>query len=145
MSLMFHRGFAGGSSVKVPACQCRRDKRCRFNPWVRKIPWRRKWRSTEQPSSLQSIGSQCVRHDWSDLACMRTGSVWQKGFLQLDHLISLPDHVDSAWHWWVNVGSSVVPNVEYTTLVGCGGRRYAVVWMFPKTPMLKSSPTWWSV
>ena len=23
-------------------CQCRRYKSCRFNPWVRKIPWRRK-------------------------------------------------------------------------------------------------------
>ena len=25
------------------ACQC---KRCRFDPWVRKIPWRRKWQPT---------------------------------------------------------------------------------------------------
>ena len=24
-------------------CQCRRHKRRGFNPWVRKIPWRRKW------------------------------------------------------------------------------------------------------
>ena len=30
-------------SGKEPTCQCRRCKRCRFNPWVRKIPWRRKW------------------------------------------------------------------------------------------------------
>ena len=28
---------------KEPACQCRRLKRCGFDPWVRKIPWRRKW------------------------------------------------------------------------------------------------------
>ena len=34
-------GFPGGPSNKEPACQCRRPKRCRFNPWVRKIPWRR--------------------------------------------------------------------------------------------------------
>ena len=26
---------------KESACQCRRR---RFNPWVRKIPWRRKWK-----------------------------------------------------------------------------------------------------
>ena len=25
------------------ACQWRRHKRCRFNPWARKTPWRRKW------------------------------------------------------------------------------------------------------
>ena len=24
--------------------QCRRHRRCRFNPWVKKIPWRRKWK-----------------------------------------------------------------------------------------------------
>ena len=28
---------------KEPACQCRRHG---FNPWVRKIPWRRKWQLT---------------------------------------------------------------------------------------------------
>ena len=39
-------GFPGGASGKEPACQCRRHKRRGFNPWVRKIPWRRKWQST---------------------------------------------------------------------------------------------------
>ena len=34
-------GFPGGPSNKEPACQCRRPKRCSFNPWVRKTPWRR--------------------------------------------------------------------------------------------------------
>ena len=29
------------TSGKEPACQCRRHKRCRFNPWVRKIPGRK--------------------------------------------------------------------------------------------------------
>ena len=36
-------GFSGGISGKESACQCRRHKRCRFVPWVRKIPWRRAW------------------------------------------------------------------------------------------------------
>ena len=34
-------GFPGGTSGKEPACQCKRFKRLRFNPWVGKIPWRR--------------------------------------------------------------------------------------------------------
>ena len=38
--------FLGGTSGKEPACQCRRHKRHRFDPWVRKIPWRRKWQPT---------------------------------------------------------------------------------------------------
>ena len=33
-------GFPGGTSGKEPACQCQRHG---FDPWVRKIPWRRKW------------------------------------------------------------------------------------------------------
>ena len=30
-------------SVKNPPCKCRRWKRQRFDPWVRKIPWKRAW------------------------------------------------------------------------------------------------------
>ena len=39
-------GFLGDTSSKESTCQCRRLKRCGFNPWVRKIPWRRKWQPT---------------------------------------------------------------------------------------------------
>ena len=39
-------GFPGGTSGKEPACQCRRPKRLRFNPGVRKTPWRRAWQRT---------------------------------------------------------------------------------------------------
>ena len=35
-------GLLDGTSGKEPACQCRRHKRHGFNPWVRKIPGRRK-------------------------------------------------------------------------------------------------------
>ena len=32
--------------VKEPACQCGIRKRCGFDPWVGKIPWRREWQPT---------------------------------------------------------------------------------------------------
>ena len=35
-----------GGSVVNNACQWRRHRRCSFNLWVKKIPWRRKWQST---------------------------------------------------------------------------------------------------
>ena len=41
-------GFPSATSGKEPACQCRRYKRCGFDPWVRKIPWRR----ARQPTSV---------------------------------------------------------------------------------------------
>ena len=67
-------GFPGGSSGKEPGCQCRRLKRCGFDPWVWKIPWRRAWQPTpvflpgesprtEQPGGLKSTGLQRVAYD----------------------------------------------------------------------------------
>ena len=44
------QGFPGGESGKEPACQYRRRKRCRFDPRVGKISWRRTWQPT--PVSL---------------------------------------------------------------------------------------------
>ena len=56
-------------------CQCRGHKRQRFNPWVRKNPWRRKgnrcnilaWKIPwkEGPSGLKPMGWQRVRQDWA--------------------------------------------------------------------------------
>ena len=37
-----YMGFPGGISGKEPACLYRRDKSCRFDPWVGKITQRRK-------------------------------------------------------------------------------------------------------
>ena len=34
----YKKGFLGSSAVKI--CQC---KRCGFDPWVQKVPWKRKW------------------------------------------------------------------------------------------------------
>ena len=69
-------GFPVCTSGKEPARQCRRPKRQGFNPWVRKISWRRAWQPTpvflprespraEEHGRLQSMGSQRVRHDWA--------------------------------------------------------------------------------
>ena len=37
-------GFPGGSAVKNLAAN--QGRRCRFDPWVGKIPYRRKWQPT---------------------------------------------------------------------------------------------------
>ena len=39
-------GFPGSASGKEPSCQGRRCKGHGFNPWVRKIPWKRAWQPT---------------------------------------------------------------------------------------------------
>ena len=39
-------GFSGGASSKESVYQCRRQNRLRFDPWVKKVPWRRTWQLT---------------------------------------------------------------------------------------------------
>ena len=69
-------GFPGGASSKESVCQCRRCKRWRFDPWVRKIPWSRKWQPTpvflpgkipctEEPDGATVMGLQRVGHGWA--------------------------------------------------------------------------------
>ena len=71
--------FPGGTSGKKPTCQCRRDKRRGFHPWVGNITWRRAWQPTlvflpgeshrqKDSGRLQSTGWQKLGNDWSNLA-----------------------------------------------------------------------------
>ena len=43
LKILAHWGFPDSSADKESTCQCRRPG---FNPWVRKIPWRRAWQAT---------------------------------------------------------------------------------------------------
>ena len=43
---LYFQNSAGGTSGKELTCHCRRCKRGRFDPWVRKIPRRRAWQPT---------------------------------------------------------------------------------------------------
>ena len=63
-------------SGKEFSCQCRRHNRRRFDPWVGKMPWRRKGQPTpvflprkfhgqRSLAGYKSIGSQRVRHNWA--------------------------------------------------------------------------------
>jgi len=56
------KGFPGNASGKEPACQCRRHKRCGFDPWVGKIPRRREC----QPIPVFLPGES---HGWRSLVC----------------------------------------------------------------------------
>ena len=76
-----YMGFPGGASGEESACQPWTHKRCGFDPWVRKTPWRRAWKPTpvflpgespwtEAHGGLQSIESHWVRYDWSKFVCV---------------------------------------------------------------------------
>ena len=78
-------------SGKEFVCQCRRHQRHRFDPWVRKIPWRRKWQPTpvflaEESCEQRSLAGcspwDCKESDTTEHACwiiffnMLLDSIW---------------------------------------------------------------------
>ena len=52
--------FPGGAAGKEHACQSRRQKRCGFDFWVEKIPWRRKWQPTPEFLPKKSHGQRSL-------------------------------------------------------------------------------------
>ena len=59
-----------GASLVVQMVKNLQCERLRFNPWVRRIPWRRNWQPTPVFLPGEVIGSQRVGNYRSDLACM---------------------------------------------------------------------------
>ena len=57
-------GFPGGSVVKSPPASARRHKRSGFNPWVGRIPWRRRW----QPLQYPCLENAMDRGTWGAMA-----------------------------------------------------------------------------
>ena len=60
MTSATYLGFPGGSCGKEPACQFRKQKRCWFNSWVGKVPWRRAWQSTPVFLPGESLGQRSL-------------------------------------------------------------------------------------
>ena len=60
MYLLQIKDFPGGISDKECACQCKRCKRHRFNPWGEKIHWRRAWQPTPVFSPGESHGQRSL-------------------------------------------------------------------------------------
>ena len=67
-------GFSGDTTGKEFTCQFRRYKRLWFDPWARKIPWRRKWQNhssilawethgQKSPAGYSPWGPKRVEHD----------------------------------------------------------------------------------
>ena len=92
-------GFPAGASGKESACQSRRCKRCKFDPWVRKIPWRR----VPQPTPVllpgefygqRSLVGCRVGHQWNNLAHTCLLSSQELSLLFLDRtFLSLPTYI----------------------------------------------------
>ena len=95
LSHFSHLTLCDRMRLKEPTCQCRRHKRCIFDPWVRKIPWRRKWHPTPVFLPGKSHGQRTLAgyspcghtelDDWSDLAQHRTAHMYTYIGVLLSH------------------------------------------------------------
>ena len=105
------------ASGKESACQCSRCRRHRFDPWVRKIPWRRKWQPASvflpgklhgQRSLEASLGA-CIELDMTEHASPRLPS-WPSSLRYSDNLTGhlvcrhLETHVWNVWYGRLTVG-----------------------------------------
>ena len=77
-------GFPGGASGKEPTCQCRRDKRHGFYPWVGKIHWRRAWQPTSVFLPGESHGQRTLVGTVHRVAKSQT---WLEGLSMHAHTI----------------------------------------------------------
>ena len=66
-----------GAGGKEPACQCRRR---RFDPWVGKIPWSKKWQPTAVFLHGESLGQRSLE-GYSPWGCTESES----DLTELDH------------------------------------------------------------
>ena len=54
-------GYPSGAGGTEPTCQCRRCKRCGFNPWIGDMPWRRAWQPTSVFLPGESHGQRSLQ------------------------------------------------------------------------------------
>ena len=98
-------GFPDSASSKEPTCQCRRHKRCRLDPWVGKIPCRRK----RQPTSVFLLGNPMNRGAWESTV-HRVAKSWTR-------LKRLSLHA-CIFFFQVFFPCRLLQNIEYSSL-GC--------------------------
>ena len=60
MIMLINTGFPRGAGDKQLTSQYRRRKRHGFNPWIRKIPWRRAWQPTPVFLPRESQGQRSL-------------------------------------------------------------------------------------
>ena len=78
-----NKGFPGGTGGEEPACQCRRQKRHGFDPWVGNIPCRMAWKPTPVFLPAESHGQRSLvgynpraAKSWTQLKQISTYASW---------------------------------------------------------------------
>ena len=120
-------GFPSGSVVKESACQYGRHRVCSFDPWVRKIPWRRTWQPTPVFLPGESHGQRSLAgyshrvaksQTWlSNYACSHTSLKWFASILY-------PAFKPAWFKWFLNYKHNVIRKTYTANSAGHSHRRH---------------------
>ena len=98
-SIWIDKGFPGVTSGKEPTCQCRRCKRCRFDPWAWKILRMRAWQLTPVFLLGESHGQRSLEGyspqggtewDRTEMTHHARKSEWEEGLRFIIMILYLP-------------------------------------------------------
>ena len=86
-------------SGKKSTCQCRRHKRHGCNPWVGKIPWRRKWQPTPVflPGQFHGQRSLAV-HGVAKSQTQLSGWAHTHTHTHTHTLLAVPKYAEASWN-----------------------------------------------
>ena len=100
-------------SAKESTCQCRRYRRHGLDPWVRKIPWRRKWQPTSVFLPGKSHGQRsltgyslwgCKESDTTEWLYTHTHTHTRDDTFQVSHIVRFNKLLsESAWYLTGNI------------------------------------------
>ena len=77
------------TSGKEPACQCKRHKRLRVDPWVRRILWRRAWQPSPVLLPRESHGQRSLA-GYRLCSCKESDTTEQLSTAQHKHSMDFP-------------------------------------------------------
>ena len=125
------RLFPNSSVAKVSTCQCRR---CMFHPWVRKIPWRRKWQPTPVFLPGESHGQRSLA-GYSPLGCKSRTRLSDFTFTSHFHALEKEMATHSSVLAWRIPGTEEPEGLQSTgsQRVGNAGARKAEMCVLPQT------------
>ena len=136
---------------KESTCQ---NRRCWFDPWVKKIPWRRKWPIhssilawkvpwTEEPDKLQSMGLPRGGHDLvTDHVCLYFTEVTIKKIIKSIHIFSLI--IILVWGKFLEVGQNHLSDFIHT-LESQNCQRLSSHSSFVPSKLFPAAVPWWDI
>ena len=81
------QGFSVHATDKESTFQCRRRKRCRFHPWVGKVPWNGKWHPTPVflPGIFHGQRSLAGYSSWATVHGVSKSQTWLSDWAYTPH------------------------------------------------------------